>query len=174
MKKIALIYWPKKGNTEKAAQKIYSRFKEDQIDLFTIKQINNAEFSLYDAFIVGAPTTGADNWEEAYKSLWNDFFMRLTKADIKGKPFAIFGLGDQILYPYNFVDGMKDIKREFEKNGARHIGYWPTDGYEYRESESIENGMFVGLALDEDHQPEHTDRRIDTWTSQVKKEIGID
>lgn len=173
MKKIALIYWPKKGNTEKAAQKIYSRFDESQVDIFTIKYFNTAEFALYDAFIIGAPTTGADNWTEAYKSIWTDFFLRLSKADIKGKPFAIFGLGDQILYPYNFVDGMMDIKTEFEKNGAKHIGSWPVEGYEFRESESIEGGKFVGLALDEDQQPELTDSRIDEWTSMLKKELGI-
>lgn len=173
MKKIALIYWPKKGNTEKAAQKILSRFNEDQIDIFTIKHINTAEFTLYDAFIIGAPTTGADNWKEAYKSIWTDFFFRITKADIKGKPFAIFGLGDQILYPYNYVDGMIDIKKEFEKNGAKHTGSWPSEGYEFKESESLEDGKFVGLALDEDQQPELTGQRIDDWTSQLKKEFGM-
>jgi flavodoxin I len=173
MKKIALIYWPKKGNTENAAKKIYSRFNKEQIDMFTIKQINTAEFALYDAYIIGAPTTGADNWTEAYKTIWTDFFFRLTKADIKGKPYAIFGLGDQILYPYNFVDGMIDIKKEFDKNGAMHTGSWPVEGYEFRDSESILEGKFVGLSLDEDQQPELTEKRIDEWTTLVKKDFGI-
>ena len=171
MKKIALIYWPKKGNTENAAFKIAERFDDDVLDVFTIKQINTAEFSLYDAFIIGAPTTGADNWEDAHRSLWNDFFIRLEKAEIKGKPFAIFGLGDQILYPYHFVDGMADLKREFEKHGARHTGAWPVEGYEFRESDSIENGKFIGLALDEDKQSEMTDERIDEWVKMIKKDF---
>lgn len=173
MKKIAIIYWPKKGNTEKSALHIRSKFPDEQADLFTIKQINTAEFELYDAFIIGAPTTGADHWTEAYKSVWMDFFFRLSRADIKGKPYAIFGLGDQILYPYNFVDGMIDIKREFEKHGAVHCGYWPIKGYEYRESESIEDGKFVGLALDEDQQPELTEERVTGWTEQIKREFGL-
>jgi flavodoxin I len=173
MKKIALLYWPKKGNTEKVAHRIFKRFDEEQIEIFPIKHFNTAEFELYDAYIVGAPTTGADNWTDAFKSIWTDFFLRLSRASVKGKPFAIFGLGDQILYPYNFVDGMIEIKKEFEKNGAKHIGSWPVEGYEFRESESIEKGKFVGLALDEDQQPDLTDSRIDEWTSQIKKELGI-
>jgi flavodoxin I len=173
MKKVAIIYWPKKGNTEKAARHIHSKFPEGQAELFTIKEINTAEFSLYDAFIIGAPTTGADHWTEAYKSVWMDFFFRLSKAGIKGKPFAIFGLGDQILYPYNFVDGMKDIKEEFEKYGAIHYGSWPVKGYEYKDSESIIDGEFIGLALDEDQQPEMTEERVTAWTDMIKKDFGL-
>jgi len=173
MKKIALIYWPKKGNTETAALKIASHFNEASIDIFTVKSINTAEFALYDAFIIGAPTTGADNWQEAHKSLWGSFFERLAKAKIKGKPFAIFGLGDQILYPYNFVDGMIDIKKEFELHGAVHAGSWPVEGYEYKDSLSQENGHFVGLALDEDQQSELTDERIAQWTKQLIAEFGM-
>ena len=173
MKKIALIYWPKKGNTEKAAFKIAERFDDEMIDLLTIKQIDTDEFARYDAFIIGAPTTGADNWEDAHRSLWNDFFLRLDEADIEGKPYAVFGLGDQILYPYNFVDSMADIQREFDKHGAKHIGSWPAEGYEFRDSEAIENGKFIGLALDEDKQSEKTDERITKWTRMIAEELGL-
>jgi flavodoxin I len=173
MKRIALIYWPKKGNTENAANRIYDRFDKEMIDIFTITSIGTEDFGLYDAFILGGSTTGADNWEQAHKTRWADFFARLEKADIKGKPFAIFGLGDQILYPYHFVDGMRTIKEHFEKHGALHKGLWPTEGYEFRESDSVENDMFFGLALDMDQQKELTDERIDRWTEQIRKEFGI-
>ena len=89
MKKIALIYWPKKGSTETAAHKIHAKFEKDVIDIFTITDINTAEFALYDAFIIGGSTTGADNWENAHKTRWNDFFSKLEKAEIKGKYFAL-------------------------------------------------------------------------------------
>lgn len=173
MKKIALIYWPKKGNTEDAAYRIYNRFEKEMIDIFTITNINTAEFEMYDAFIIGGSTTGADNWEDAYKSRWVDFFARLDKASLEGKPFAIFGLGDQILYPYNFVDGMRAIKEQFELNGAVHKGLWPVKGYEFKESDSVEKDMFFGLALDNDQQKDMSDGRIDKWTDQIKKEFGL-
>jgi flavodoxin I len=173
MKKIALIYWPKKGNTEDAAYRIYNHFEKEMIDIFTINNINTAEFDLYDAFIVGGSTTGADNWEEAHKTRWVDFYARLHNAAINGKPFAIFGLGDQILYPYNFVDGMRGIKEQFESNGAVHKGLWPVEGYEFRDSDSVEGDHFLGLALDLDQQKEMTDDRIEAWVNQVKREFGL-
>lgn len=173
MKKIALIYWPKKGNTEEAAYRIYKRFDEEMMDIFTITGIHAEDFARYDAFIIGGSTTGADNWEEAHKTRWADFFTRLDEADIKGKPFALFGLGDQILYPYHFVDGMRGIKEQFEDRGAVHKGLWPVEGYEFRESDSVENGMFFGLALDLDHQKEMTEERIDRWVEQIRKEFSL-
>lgn len=173
MKKIALIYWPKKGSTEAAAFKILARFEKELIDIFTITDINTVEFDLYDAFIIGGSTTGADNWESAHKTRWNDFFARLQKADLKNKPFALFGLGNQVLYPNHFVDGMAFLKEVFEKRGAELKGRWPIDGYEFEESESVENGMFYGLALDFDTQDELTDGRIEKWVAQIRKEFGI-
>ncbi|MCK9399379.1 MAG: flavodoxin [Bacteroidales bacterium] len=173
MKKIALIYWPKKGNTETAAQKIYSRFEKDVIDIFTITEINTAEFAMYDAFIIGGSTTGADNWENAHKTRWNAFFDKLDKAELKGKTFALFGLGNQVLYPNNFVDGMAFLKELFEKHGAVLKGLWPIEGYDFQESESVENGKFYGLALDFDQQDELTNGRIEKWVAQIRKEFGI-
>jgi flavodoxin I len=173
MKKIALIYWPKKGNTENAAFMIQEKFEKGVLDIFTITEINTAEFDMYDAFIIGGSTTGADNWESAHKTRWNDFYVKVEKAEIKGKPFATFGLGNQVLYPNHFVDGMAFVKEKFEDRGAVLKGLWPVDGYDFEDSESVENGMFYGLALDYDNQEELTGERIEKWVAQVKKEFGI-
>ncbi|NTV84030.1 MAG: flavodoxin [Bacteroidales bacterium] len=172
MKKIALIYWPKKGSTEAAAHMIHAKFEKEAIDIFTITEINTAEFSLYDAFIIGGSTTGADNWESAHKTRWTDFFDKLDKAELKGKPFALYGLGNQVLYPNHFVDGMAFLKEIFEKHGAVLKGLWPVEGYDFEDSESVENGMFFGLALDFDTQDELTDDRITKWVAQLRKEFG--
>ena len=173
MKKIALIYWPKKGSTEAAAQKIYAKFDKEMIDIFTITEINTAEFGTYDAFIIGGSTTGADNWESAHKTRWADFFAKVEKAELKGKPFAMYGLGNQVLYPHHFVDGMAFMKEIFEKQGAVLKGLWPVEGYDFFESESVENDMFYGLALDFDTQDDLTEGRIEKWVAQVKKEFGF-
>jgi flavodoxin I len=173
MKKIALIYWPKKGSTETAAQMIHSRFEKEVIDIFTITEINTADFAMYDAFIIGGSTTGADNWDSAHKTRWSDFFAKLEKAEISGKPFALYGLGNQVLYPNHFVDGMAFLKEKFENRGAVLKGRWPADGYDFEESESVENGMFYGLALDFDTQDELSASRIDRWVAQIKREFGF-
>ena len=173
MKKIALIYWPKKGSTEKAAYKIYDKLGKDVADIFTITEINTAEFDLYDAFIIGGSTTGADNWEDAHRTRWNEFFAKLEKASVKGKPFAMYGLGNQVLYPHHFVDGMAILKDIFEKNGAILKGLWPVEGYDFLDSESVRDDMFYGLALDFDNQDDLTEGRIYKWVAQVRKEFGI-
>jgi flavodoxin I len=171
MKKIALIYWPKKGNVEKAANKIYKKFDEAQVDLFTITSVDIDRLSGYDVIIIGGSTVGADNWEDTHKSRWLDFFMGLEGAKIDGKVVAIFGLGDQILYPEHFVDGMAHIKSELSRHDVRFVGKWPTEGYEHTDSKALEGDHFIGLALDDDQQPELTDERIERWVEMIKKEF---
>jgi len=53
------------------------------------------------------------------------------------------------------------------------IGQWPVEGYSFNDSDGAENGMFYGLALDEDSQPELTDERIKKWTDGLKEIVGI-
>jgi flavodoxin I len=113
-------------------------------------------------------------WEKAHgRNLWFEFFSKIEKADLKDKPVAIFGLGDQVLYPDHFVDGMKHIRDEFAIAGARLIGRWPVEGYDFTGSDSVEEGMFLGLALDEDRQPGLTDERISRWVKQLSEEAGL-
>jgi len=57
--------------------------------------------------------------------------------------------------------------------GGTTVGQWPTIGYEFNESKAVQNGKFVGLALDEDNQPELTESRISTWVAQVKMAFGV-
>ena len=57
--------------------------------------------------------------------------------------------------------------------GGTTVGYWPTEGYDHTESKAERNGKFVGLALDEDNQPELTDDRIKAWVTQLKSEFGV-
>jgi len=174
MKKIGLFYWPKSGNVEFCAQKIHKQFPADQIEVHSVDEINILTLEDFDVFIVGGSTVGADVWQKSADSnRWYDFFQKVEKADLKDKPVAIFGLGDQILYPDHFVDGIKTIKDEFEIAGAKLVGRWPTAGYDFTGSDSVEGDEFFGLALDEDQQDELTDERIDTWVKQVSKEAGL-
>jgi flavodoxin I len=71
------------------------------------------------------------------------------------------------------VDGIKIVKDEFEIAGAKLIGRWPTEGYDFTGSESIEDDEFLGLALDEDQQDEMSEERIDAWVKQISKEAGL-
>lgn len=174
MKKTALFYWPVKGNVETCARKIAKQFNESEIDVDTLRKAGNYDLNDYGLIIVGGSTVGADHWEKASKNnLWFEFFGKFNPEVMNGKPVAMYGLGDQILYPDNFVDGMKIIKDEIEKSGGKLVGRWPTDGYEFTGSDSIEDNKFLGLALDEDRQGELTDERIKKWVQQIKSEAGL-
>jgi flavodoxin I len=174
MKKIGLFYWPKGGNVEASAKKIAAKLNSYETNVYSLNTIKDVDLPFYDLVIVGGSTSGADIWENAAdNNLWFDFFARLEGANLQGKPDAIFGLGDQVLYPDHFVDGMSVIKREFDRVGASLVGRWPTDGYDFTGSESLEDEKFIGLALDEDQQPELTDQRIEKWINQILKEAGF-
>jgi flavodoxin I len=53
------------------------------------------------------------------------------------------------------------------------IGSTSTEGFKFYYSTAEKEGKFVGLALDDDTQPELTEKRITDWVKQIKKEAGI-
>ncbi|HZK06591.1 MAG TPA: flavodoxin [Bacteroidales bacterium] len=174
MKKIGIFYWPLKGNVATCAKKIEAEFGANQARLQSIDKANPEDLEGLDLIILGGSTSGADAWQQASaNNPWFDFYANFEKKPLSGTPVAIFGLGDQILYPDHFVDNMKLIKEEMEKAGGSIVGRWPTEGYDFTGSEAVEGDKFVGLALDEDQQDDLTDERIRGWVNQIKKEAGI-
>lgn len=117
-----------------------------------------------DALILGIPTWGIgdlqDDWERARN--------RLSCTDFHGKVVALFGLGDQLGFPDHFLDGMGVLYELLRDRGARFVGPWPIDGYDFQQSRAVVDGRFVGLALDENCQGHLTDERIRRWTDQIR------
>jgi len=174
MKKTAIIYWPYKGATEKAAIKIHAALGKEKSEIFKLSEVDFSVFSNYDQFIIGGSTVGADNWQDAYKGeQWGPFSKSLNdnKVSLKGKKIALFGMGNQVLYPEHFVNDMKLLHDYFSSLDAAIIGSWPVEGYEHTDSKAISGGHFIGLALDEDTQPELTDSRIAGWLKQLEGEF---
>ncbi|PKP34444.1 MAG: flavodoxin [Bacteroidetes bacterium HGW-Bacteroidetes-17] len=172
MEKIGIIYWPKNGSVEATAQKIYAHFNESDADLMDITAVTAANLNKYDLIIIGGSTVGAEIWEEAKpNNKWNVFFKSLDEINLEGKKVALFGLGDQVLYPENFVDGLSVIYDEMKKRRAKLLGAWSLEGYSFTDSKAIENNQFVGLAIDEDKESELTDGRINKWLAQLEKEM---
>lgn len=174
MKKIGLLYWGKGGNVESVAKRFAKYFDVDQLEIIPLDEIQNKKIDSFDAYILGGSTVGASIWQNADdNNFWRVLFKTLAESKPINKPYAIFGLGDQVKYPNHFVDGMNIIRHEMDAIGAHRMGNWPTDGYNFTESDSVENGKFIGLAIDEDWQDEHTDERIAQWSKQIKGEFGI-
>jgi len=95
----------------------------------------------------------------------------LDEIDMTGKTIAFYGLGDQILYPSHFVNGLGIFQEEFEKRNAKIVGQWPVEGYDFYDSEGMKEDNFFGLALDEDNQEELTEERLTKWLELIKKEF---
>lgn len=174
MKKIVLLYWGKGGNVERTAHKVYGMFDPQIIDLFDVVSFDVNEINNYDLMILGHSTIGAEDWKEAKAdNEWNGFFRRLEKVENKDIIAASFGLGDQVLYPDHFVDSLGIYKDEMDRMNIATIGSWPTEGYNYTDSDGQKDGSFYGLALDVDNEPELTLERIKQWTDVLKKELGL-
>jgi len=169
-RKTGLFFGSDTGNTENTAVKIIEMLDKD-IDLINVFDAKAEDFTQYDNLILGLST-----WHDGeLQSDWDTFFMEFSEIDFTNKTIALFGLGDQYVYADYFVDGIGIIGEVVINNGGKIIGKWSTEGYEHTESKAeIEEGIFLGLALDEDNQPELTDKRIKTWTKQIVKEFNID
>jgi len=174
MKKVILLFWGKGGNVERAAEKVYSMFNNDQIDMIDVAGFDVAALTNYDLIILGGSTIGAEVWIDVKDdNEWSRFFSAIENMDLSGKYAAFFGLGDQVLYPDHYVDALKVFKEEMERTKATIIGEWPIEGYQFTDSDGYDGKMFFGLALDEDRQPELTEERARKWTNQLKQEVGL-
>ena len=170
MNKTVLIFWPKGGNVETAAIMIAKEYGD--IDTIPLNDVTEDTLVQYDKFIVGGSSVGAETWEGTKsESPWNTFFTALKKHDFTTKKVALFGLGDQVLWPSNFVDGLGTIYNAFVEASAQLIGKWPTEGYDFTDSNAVNGNYFVGLALDEDQQDELSEKRIKAWVKQIKEEF---
>ncbi|MBW6489655.1 MAG: flavodoxin [Lentimicrobium sp.] len=169
MGKIGIFYGgSQKGSTYKAAQALINSFGKGLAELHNVSTASRKDLEKYEYLILGTSAWGIGEMHQD----WERFIDVLVEADIEKKKIAIFGLGDQIEYPESFVDGMGTVfcRLPYKENV---VGYWSTKGYSYYFSTAEKDGKFVGLALDEDSQPELTEERITKWVSQLRKEFQL-
>jgi flavodoxin I len=170
MSKIGLFFGTQTGNTEAAAEMIQSALGGDSVvTLHDVAEADLDELGEYDCLIIGCPTWNIGELQSDWEGLYDE----LDALDFSGKKVAYFGVGDQIGYADNFQDAMGMLEEKISQLGGTTVGYWPTDGYEFEESKAVRDGKFVGLALDEDNQPEMTEERVQAWTSQLKSAFGL-
>lgn len=170
MNKTVLLFWPEGGNVEQAAKLIAKEY--GQIEVLPLNKVTNETLSNNNCFIVGGSTLGAETWEGTNSNIpWNTFLTTIKEHDFSNKKVALFGLGDQVLWPANFVDGLGTLYASFVSAKAELVGKWPTKGYDFTDSNAVEGDHFVGLALDLDQQDELTYERVQAWVKQIKKEF---
>ena len=179
MAKIGIFFGTDTGRTRLIAKQMAKKLEAQSPGLaaapVNIGRTTLADFLAYDALIVGSPTLGDGMLPGESTGLsqpsWEEFIPQLAEADLTGKTIAIFGLGDQKKYPNEFVDAIGILHDAFAARGARLVGRWPTAGYEFAASQAVDGEDFLGLALDQHHQPVLTEERIDRWLAQITPEF---
>lgn len=79
-------------------------------------------------------------------------------------------MGDQCGFGDTFIDGVGTLYEKVIECGAKVIGQWDTEGYNFGGSTADLGDSFAGLALDDDNEPEKTEERISQWVEQLKNE----
>ncbi len=162
-----LFYGTMTGNTTSVAEAIQVALADLVDEARCIDRAKADDFRAADLLILGGSTWGDGELTDD----WADFFPQLDQIDFNGKTVALFALGDQVGYGYNFVSAMKLLYDKVIERGARVIGNRvPVEGFDFSHSESIVDGAFVGLVVDEMNEPELTDARIQAWATTIKQE----
>lgn len=172
---IGLFYGSSTCYTEMVAEKIVEELKgasgEPLVDIYNIADEPIATMEAYNYLILGIPTWDYGELQEDWENIWDE----LDHLNFHGKTIALFGLGDQVGYPEWFLDALGYLWGKVHNQGAKTVGYWPVEGFEFEQSKALTSDQqhFVGLAIDDENQFELTDTRISQWCQQICKEFGF-
>lgn len=161
MKKTVIIYGTSTGVCEDLANRIGTKLGVDNI--INVTNLDDNVIADNENLILGTSTWGAGEVQDD----WYDGLKIIKSANLNGKTVALFGCGDSESYPDTFVGGMAEIYHAVTDAGAQVIGAVATEGYTFDDSESVVDGKFVGLALDEVNEDSKTDERIDAWVKEI-------
>jgi len=161
MKKTVIIYGTSTGVCEDLANRIGTKLGVDNI--INVTNLDDNVIADNENLILGTSTWGAGEVQDD----WYDGLRIIKSANLNGKTVALFGCGDSESYPDTFVGGMAEIYHAVTDAGAQVIGAVATEGYTFDDSESVVDGKFVGLALDEVNEDSKTDERIDAWITEI-------
>ena len=165
MNKIAILYGTSGGSVESVAKQVQDLF-EGNADIYNVLDVSLSEIEDYKYIIVGTSTTGIGDIQYD----WEGFLPSFAKIDFTGKKVAILALGDSASYSTSFAESMKVVYDEIHDK-VEVVGKVPDVGYTYDDSTAVEDGVWVGLPLDEDNEYDLTEERLIKWVEQLKKEF---
>ena len=157
MSKTIVVYGSSTGTCESIAQTLGEKLGADVID---VANLTAADVQGADNLVLGTSTWGAGEMQDD----WYDGVKVLKEAGLSGKKVAVFGCGDSSSYSDTFCGGMKELYDAAKEAGATMVGDdVSTDGYTFDDSDSVVDGHFIGLALDDVNEDDKTESRIEAW-----------
>lgn len=165
MEKVGIFFGSDGGNSKTVAENIAKELGDAEV--IDVASASKDQFGTFKNLILVTPTYGSGDLQTD----WEDFLDSLSESDFSGKVVGLVGLGDQDTYSDTFCDGISHIYNK-AKGSATIVGQTSTDGYEFSDSQSVVDGKFVGLALDEDNQDDKTADRIKNWVADIKGKLA--
>lgn len=161
MAKTIVVFGSSTGTCENIANMIGEKLDAEVINVtdLTAEQVAEA-----DLLVIGTSTWGAGELQDD----WYDGIDLIKGADLSGKRVAVFGCGDSAGYSDTFCGGMKELYDAAVSAGATMVGEVSAEGYTFDDSDSVVDGKFVGLALDDVNEDDKTEARIDAWIPLIK------
>ncbi len=164
MSNITILFGSTTGNTETIASNIAEQLGLSASEVNSVDGYDFSQLANYDLILLGSSTWGAGDLQDDWESVIDE----LKSAPIAGKRVAVFGTGDSSSYSDTFCNSLAALATIAQEAGAILIGNdVDASGYEFDESESVIDGKFVGLAIDEDNESDLTEKRISDWVAQL-------
>lgn len=178
MSRIGIFFSSSTGNTRRIAKLIKKRFNDETMaDALNVNKASADLVAGYSHLILGTSTLGGGQLPglstDCMGGGWEEFLPQLRDVDFSCKTVALFGLGNQDKYPDEFVDAMGEIYRFVVARGAKVVGAWPTDDYDFISSKALIDDAFAGLVLDQENQKNLTDERVNTWLKLIAVDFGL-
>lgn len=172
MNSLKIVVGTDTGNTEYHAKYIKKELLEHyniESEIVMVHDIQPEDWTSHDYYILGAPT-----WFDGEMSQdWNWYLPTFKDTNFTDKTIFIYGLGDQVGYPTYYCDAVGLLGRAVTEAGGSVECLTTTDGHDFKESQAVmTEGVFWGLCLDEENQPEMSDDRINEWVQNIARIIN--
>ena len=171
MEKIAIFFGPLNGSVHRIAKMVATKIGPEKVDLIHIASATTSDLEKYTKIIFGISTVGKDTCNKVRQHRLDKILPVVASFNFTGKKVALFGLGDHITYAYHFVDAVGLLGKTIKSQGGEIYGKVSTEGYTFQDSDAIVEGKFIGLPIDEDFEPELTEKRVSAWVNSLMKEF---
>lgn len=119
MSKAIIIYGSTTGNTEAASKAIESVLSSQGVEVTVVDacDTNVDQIGDYDLVVLGASTWGEGDIQDDFVS----FYEEMSNAQFDGKEVAVFGCGDNDMFPHCFCKAVDLIEGKAKESGANIV-----------------------------------------------------
>ena len=119
MKKTVIIFGSTTGNTEIVARWVKRALmdKDVQADLWNAADMNVDDMIPYEMIFFGSSTWGQGEIQDDFANIYDG----LSNKQLGGKSVAVFGCGDNDMFPDNFCQAVDMIEAKARACGAQII-----------------------------------------------------